>query len=105
MTVFDTPDVHSYQPGSRHRSSNGNSRHHHHHAGHGSHHHKMATPFQSPMLNYSMMDLFMPTNGFSSFASFNGVSSNGGRSGAVGAIKRTSTSTTFANGKKLMTKR
>lgn len=42
-------------------------------------------------------------NGFSSFSSFNSAFGHGG--GGGGAVKRTSTSTTFVNGKKLMTKK
>ncbi|XP_037945553.1 dnaJ homolog subfamily B member 6 isoform X3 [Teleopsis dalmanni] len=70
--------------------------------------HKVNSPFAAPMLNYTMMDFFMPNNGFTSFSTFNTVSNGSGRSGAAsvnGAVKRTSTSTTFVNGKKLMTKR
>ncbi|XP_037945552.1 dnaJ homolog subfamily B member 2 isoform X2 [Teleopsis dalmanni] len=66
------------------------------------------TSLNAPMLNYTMMDFFMPNNGFTSFSTFNTVSNGSGRSGAAsvnGAVKRTSTSTTFVNGKKLMTKR
>lgn len=93
-------DVHHYPESSHHRRTNG--------AGsiHGINHHtKMSSPFGS-MLNYSMNDFLMPNVGFTSFSSFN--TSNGtGRTGASvnGAVKRTSTSTTFVNGKKLMTKR
>lgn len=69
----------------------------------------MSPLFMSPMLRYSMVDLFfnadMPTNGFTSFSSFNSVSSGGGGGGSGGAVKKTSTSTTFVNGKKIMTKR
>ncbi|KAM8713133.1 hypothetical protein ACLKA7_013448 [Drosophila subpalustris] len=79
-------------------SSNGSARHHHHH-----HQHKLASPFGAPMLNYSMMDFFMPTSGFTSFTASNSVA--GGHCGSNGAVKRTSTSTVFVNGKKLMTKR
>ncbi|XP_036224986.1 dnaJ homolog subfamily B member 6 isoform X1 [Bactrocera oleae] len=65
---------------------------------------KLASPFGAPMLNYSMMDFMMPSNGFTSFSSFNSVP-NGRGGAASGAVRRTSTSTTFVNGKKLMTKR
>ncbi|XP_068144657.1 dnaJ homolog subfamily B member 6 isoform X2 [Drosophila tropicalis] len=88
-------------------SSNGGigaSRHHHHHQ------HKLASPFAAPMVNYSMMDFFMPTSGFTSFSSM--TSGGNGSSGVThisggpnAAVKRTSTSTVFVNGKKLMTKR
>lgn len=78
--------------------SGSSSRHHHHH-----HQHKLASPFGAPMLNYSMMDFFMPTSGFTSFTASNSVAGGGLHSN--GAVKRTSTSTVFVNGKKLMTKR
>ncbi|KAH8405504.1 hypothetical protein KR215_001343 [Drosophila sulfurigaster] len=74
----------------------GSARHHHHHQ------HKLASPFGAPMLNYSMMDFFMPTGGFTSFTASNSVA---GGHHSNGAVKRTSTSTVFVNGKKLMTKR
>ncbi|XP_033246996.1 dnaJ homolog subfamily B member 6-B isoform X1 [Drosophila miranda] len=90
----------------RHGSSaagfGGGSRHHHHHQ------HKMASPFGAPMLNYSMMDFCMPTSGFASFTSMTGNGSGGVAhifGGPNDAIKRTSTSTVFVNGKKLTTKR
>ncbi|XP_037918255.1 dnaJ homolog subfamily B member 6 isoform X2 [Hermetia illucens] len=66
------------------------------------------SPFMSPMMGCSMMDYFFnadaPSNGFTSFSSFNSIS-NGSGGGGGGAVKRTSTSTTFVNGKKIMTKR
>ncbi|XP_023168745.1 dnaJ homolog subfamily B member 6 isoform X1 [Drosophila hydei] len=77
----------------------GAARHHHHHQ------HKLASPFGAPMLNYSMMDFFMPTSGFTSFSASNSVATGGGGLHSNGAVKRTSTSTVFVNGKKLMTKR
>ncbi|KAL5287241.1 DNAJB6 family protein [Megaselia abdita] len=82
---------------------NGSSRRRNH--GHNIHNpHSLMTNFMSPMIGLSMMDNFFPempsNNGFSTFSSFN-FSSNGGNS----AIKRTSTSTTFTNGKKIMTKK
>lgn len=88
---------------------NGSSRHRNHRNGGGhnnihNHPHSLMTNFMSPMIGLSMMDSFftdMPSNnGFSSFSSFN-ISSNGTNA----AVKRTSTSTTFANGKKIMTKK
>ncbi|XP_017839322.1 dnaJ homolog subfamily B member 2 isoform X1 [Drosophila busckii] len=77
----------------------GATRHHHHQ-------HKLASPFGAPMLNYPMMDFFMPSSGFTSFSTSNSFGGGGG--GGLhtnGACKRTSTSTVFVNGKKLMTKR
>lgn len=104
-------EVHAYQevPHSRRSNGSASSSRHHHHGRHGNNK-AMASPFAaaSPMLSYAMMDFLMPTNGFTSFSSYNTVangSGGGGRSGVNGAVKRTSTSTTFANGKKIMTKR
>lgn len=105
-SLFNDPMIYSVNSGGRTNTSGarGSSRNHQHHQ-----HHGINTKFNSPMVNYSMMDFLMPgNNGFSSFATFSSSVSNGssGRSAVVnGAVKRTSTSTTFVNGKKLMTKR
>jgi DnaJ homolog subfamily B member 6 len=59
----------------------------------------------SPLMSFSLMDNFFGNEvggfngGFTSISSFNGST------GGSGAVKRTSTSTTFVNGKKVMTKR
>lgn len=59
--------------------------------------------FMSPFMDLSLTDNFL-NGGFTSFSSaFNGSQMNGG--GGGGAVKRVSTSTTFVNGKKLVTKR
>lgn len=62
------------------------------------------TSFMNPFMGVSLMDDFFnpnqPTNGFSSISSMT-FSNNSGN----GAMKRTSTSTTFVNGKKLMTRK
>lgn len=105
LTFRVLADVHSY-PHHGSRRSNGVSSHssRSHHGANT----KLASSFASPMLNYSMMDFLMPTNGFTSFSSFSSMPNGGGRSSGAatnGAVKRTSTSTTFVNGKKLMTKR
>lgn len=64
----------------------------------------LLTSFMNPFMGVSLMDdFFSPapaTNGFSSISSMS--FSNGPSNGAM---KRTSTSTTFANGKKLMTRK
>ncbi|XP_032596923.1 dnaJ homolog subfamily B member 6 isoform X2 [Drosophila grimshawi] len=78
------------------QNGHGAARHHHHHQ------HKMASPFGAPMFNYQMMDCFLPPGGFTTFSASNTVSAGGHQTPAV---KRTSTSTVFVNGKKLMTKR
>ncbi|XP_055848027.1 dnaJ homolog subfamily B member 6-B [Episyrphus balteatus] len=100
-------EVHStHHPGRRHGSNGG---HHHRSGGGPGHRHShpaqnnMMTSFMSPMVGYSMMDFLMPSNSFTSFSSMNGAI--GGSVTPSGAIKRTSTSTTFVNGKKMMTKR
>uniref|UniRef100_A0A6B2EDE8 Putative molecular chaperone dnaj superfamily n=1 Tax=Phlebotomus kandelakii TaxID=1109342 RepID=A0A6B2EDE8_9DIPT len=67
----------------------------------------ISSQFMSPFMGISLMDdFFSMDNGgmngaFTSFSSFNTAGGGGGG----GAVKRTSTSTTFVNGKKLMTKR
>jgi DnaJ family protein B protein 6 len=66
----------------------------------------ISTPFMSPFMGFGLMDSFFDSrgrgsNGFTSISEFNG----GGFSPSSGPVKRTSTSTTFVNGKKLMTKR
>uniref|UniRef100_A0A1B0CAZ4 Uncharacterized protein n=1 Tax=Lutzomyia longipalpis TaxID=7200 RepID=A0A1B0CAZ4_LUTLO len=67
----------------------------------------ISSQFMSPFMGISLMDDFFTMDGgggmngaFTSFSSFNTAGGGGG-----GAVKRTSTSTTFVNGKKLMTKR
>lgn len=58
----------------------------------------------NPFMGVSLMDDFFhadPSNGFSSISSISSFSNGSGN----GATKRTSTSTTFVNGKKLMTRK
>jgi len=64
----------------------------------------LLTSFMNPFMGVSLMDDFFNTdaNGFSSISSYNASFSNGSSNGAT---KRTSTSTTFVNGKKLMTRK
>ncbi|TMW52099.1 hypothetical protein DOY81_002816 [Sarcophaga bullata] len=99
-------DAHySSQPSSRRGSSTSRNHHHHHH--HHGGNSKLASSFPSPLLNYSMMDFLMPNNGFTSFSSYS-MSNGSGRTNGTSAnpaVKRTSTSTVFVNGKKLMTKK
>ncbi|SPP74724.1 dnaJ homolog subfamily B member 6-A isoform X1 [Drosophila guanche] len=94
----------SRRHGSSAAGGGGASRHHHHH-----HQHKMASPFGAPLLNYSMMDFFVPNSGFTSFSSMAAGNGSSGvthiSGGPSAAVKRTSTSTVFVNGQKLMTKR
>lgn len=87
-------------------------RHNGHHGGHRHSHpqNTIMSSFMSPMLGYSMMDYFFNpemnnANGFQSFSSFSSVSNGGAHTSNSGAVKRTSTSTTFVGGKKIMTKR
>ncbi|KAG8224213.1 hypothetical protein J437_LFUL002669 [Ladona fulva] len=71
----------------------------------------LASPFLSPFglgLGFGGFDDFFGSNGgsFTSVSSFSsGFSTPGGRPSASGAIKRTSTSTRFVGGKKIMTKK
>ncbi|KAM7344919.1 dnaJ heat shock protein family (Hsp40) member B6 mrj [Cochliomyia hominivorax] len=99
-------EVHySSQQGSRRSNGTSSSRSHHHHHGTNL---KLSSPFTSPMLNYSMNDFFMPNNGFTSFSSYSSMSNGSGRTngaGRNGAVKSTTTSTIFVDGKKIMTKR
>lgn len=108
-----------------HGSSHSSNRHHHHHShshrnGHGHRHpqnhhplNTIMTSFMNPMLGNSMMDfIFTPdmgqsNGGFTTFSSFNTITggSGGGGGGGSGAVKRTSTSTKFVGGKKIMTKK
>lgn len=64
----------------------------------------LLTSFMNPFMGVSLMDdFFSPNpsaNGFSSISSMSFSNGSGN-----GAMKRTSTSTTFANGKKLMTRK
>lgn len=69
--------------------------------------HGRSHKYHSPMSSsFAMSDFLIPNtnNGFTSFSSISSMSSNGRPSGS-GAVKRTSTSTTYVNGKKMMTKR
>lgn len=77
-------------------------------------HNSLEAQFFSPFGGLQLMDNFfgvpMGNGGGGGFSSFSTLSSfgamNGGAGGgANGAVKRTSTSTTFVNGKKLVTKR
>lgn len=68
------------------------------------HSHPQNTAVMNPFMG--LMDDFFQNgsgNGFSSFSTFSNGGFGGG--GGGGATKRTSTSTTFFNGKKIMTKR
>lgn len=101
-------DVHSTHMSGRRHGSNGGIHHHRSSTGiHNRHSHpvqnNMMASFMSPMVGYSMMDFLMPSNSFTSFSTMSGAI--GGNMTPSGAMKRTSTSTTFINGKKMMTKR
>lgn len=96
-------DVHStHHSGRRHANSHrsgGSVGHRHSHPTQNN----MMSSFMGPMVGYSVMDFLMPSNSFTAFSSMNGAI--GGSVTPSGAVKRTSTSTTFINGKKIMTKR
>lgn len=76
-------------------------------------HNSLEAQFFSPFGGLQLMDSFfgapaMGNGGFSSFStlsSFGAMNGGGGGGCGNGAVKRTSTSTTFVNGKKLVTKR
>ncbi|XP_055390094.1 dnaJ homolog subfamily B member 6 [Condylostylus longicornis] len=117
--LFDE-HVNSHHPSNRHhhhhshRSNGQHSRHHQQQHHHQQHHpiNTIMTSFMTPMLGNSMMDfIFTPDMGptssiFTTFSSFNSISAGGGGGGGgSGAVKRTSTSTKFVGGKKIMTKK
>lgn len=54
-------------------------------------------------MGFSMMDDFFQGNGRTGYSSFQSI--NASNHVGNGAVKRTSTSTTFSNGKKITTKR
>lgn len=96
-----------FNPGHSRRHQNG-------HAG-GSRHHRSSHPqnVMSPFVSFSLMDdMFSPhgfggmngmnmNSGFTSMSTFNGAHGGGGG----GNVKRISTSTSFVNGKKVVTKK
>lgn len=63
----------------------------------------ITTQFMSPFMGFSMMDDFFQGNGRTGYSSFQSI--NASNHVGNGAVKRTSTSTTFSNGKKITTKR
>uniref|UniRef100_A0AAG5DJB2 J domain-containing protein n=1 Tax=Anopheles atroparvus TaxID=41427 RepID=A0AAG5DJB2_ANOAO len=87
------------------RRANGASNgHHHHHQRHSHPQNIISSPFMTPFMSINLMDDFFNTGqvahrggGISSISEFS--------MGGGGPVKRTSTSTTFINGKKMMTKR
>jgi DnaJ homolog subfamily B member 6 len=96
-----------FNPGHGRRHQNGNaggSRHHHHRSSH-------PQNVMSPFMSFSLMDdMFAPhafgglsamNGGFTSLSTFNGSMGGGGG----GNVKRISTSTSFVNGKKVVTKK
>ncbi|XP_058054519.1 dnaJ homolog subfamily B member 6 isoform X2 [Anopheles bellator] len=88
------------------RRANGTSNGHHHHQQRHSHPQNIiSSPFMTPFMSINLMDDFF--NAADPMAHRSGVSSISEFSmgGGGGPVKRTSTSTTFVNGKKLMTKR
>lgn len=59
----------------------------------------------SPFMGFSMMDDFFQGNGRTGYSSFQSINASVNQNVGNGAVKRTSTSTTFSNGKKITTKR
>uniref|UniRef100_A0A182N2L4 J domain-containing protein n=1 Tax=Anopheles dirus TaxID=7168 RepID=A0A182N2L4_9DIPT len=95
------------QPAHHHngrRANGATNGHHHHHQRHSHPQNVISSPFMTPFMSINLMDDFF-NNGH--MAQRSGVSSISEFSmgGGVGPVKRTSTSTTFINGKKLMTKK
>uniref|UniRef100_A0A182W9D8 J domain-containing protein n=1 Tax=Anopheles minimus TaxID=112268 RepID=A0A182W9D8_9DIPT len=93
------------QPAHQHarRANGATNGHHHHHQRHSHPQNIISSPFMTPLMSFGLMDDFFnnghmaPRGGMSSVSEY---SYSGG-----GPVKRTSTSTTFVNGKKLMTKK
>uniref|UniRef100_A0A182TPE0 J domain-containing protein n=1 Tax=Anopheles melas TaxID=34690 RepID=A0A182TPE0_9DIPT len=82
------------------RANGATNGHHHHHQRHSHPQNVISSPFMTPLINFSLMDDFFsgaPRGGMSSVSEYT--------IGGGGPVKRTSTSTTFINGKKLMTKK
>lgn len=65
----------------------------------------ITTQFMSPFMGFSMMDDFFQGNGRTGYSSFQSINASSHLGNGGGAVKRTSTSTTFSNGKKITTKR
>ncbi|XP_035794634.1 dnaJ homolog subfamily B member 6-like isoform X1 [Anopheles albimanus] len=87
-------------------ASNGHHHHHHHHQRHSHPQNIISSPFMTPFMSINLMDDFFNGGDPMGHRSSGAVSSISEFSmGGGGPVKRTSTSTTFVNGKKLMTKR
>ncbi|XP_052567555.1 dnaJ homolog subfamily B member 6-B, partial [Culex pipiens pallens] len=99
-------------------SHNGHRRHangHHHHNGqrHSHPQNVISSPFMSPFMSFNLMDEFFNADPMAHRGGGGGGGGIGGGgftsisefSVGSGPVKRTSTSTTFVNGKKLMTKK
>uniref|UniRef100_A0A6E8W490 J domain-containing protein n=1 Tax=Anopheles coluzzii TaxID=1518534 RepID=A0A6E8W490_ANOCL len=91
-------DIHILRHGRR--ANGATNGHHHHHQRHSHPQNVISSPFMTPLMSFSLMDDFFsgaPRGGMSSVSEYT--------IGGGGPVKRTSTSTTFINGKKLMTKK
>lgn len=113
---FETAPSHSHV-------STRNQRGHHQPQQHHQHHHRNSHPqsneisasFFSPFMGFQMMDDFFRVdgdgfgassgNGFTSISTVNTFGGGGGGGGGGGRFKRTSTSTSIVNGKKITTKK
>lgn len=87
------------------RRANGANGHHHHHQRHSHPQNIISSPFMTtPFMSINLMDDFFNTGHVGhrggGISSISEITMGGG-----GPVKRTSTSTTFINGKKMMTKR
>ncbi|XP_035892971.1 dnaJ homolog subfamily B member 6 isoform X2 [Anopheles stephensi] len=93
----------AHQHGRRSNGATNGHQHHYHQQRHSHPQNVISSPFMTPLMSFGLMDDFFnsghmaPRGGMSSVSE---LSYSGG-----GPVKRTSTSTTFINGKKLMTKK
>uniref|UniRef100_A0A182SBD3 J domain-containing protein n=1 Tax=Anopheles maculatus TaxID=74869 RepID=A0A182SBD3_9DIPT len=95
--------AHQQQHGRRSNGATNGHQHHYHQQRHSHPQNIVSSPFMTPLMSFGLMDDFFsnghmaPRGGMSSVSEFSYSGS--------GPVKRTSTSTTFINGKKLMTKK
>ncbi|EAA00464.5 AGAP012194-PA [Anopheles gambiae str. PEST] len=97
-SMFSLTHIHVLRHGRR--ANGATNGHHHHHQRHSHPQNVISSPFMTPLMSFSLMDDFFsgaPRGGMSSVSEYT--------IGGGGPVKRTSTSTTFINGKKLMTKK
>ncbi|XP_049292601.1 dnaJ homolog subfamily B member 6 isoform X1 [Anopheles funestus] len=93
------------QPAHQHarRANGATNGHHHHHQRHSHPQNIISSPFMTPLMSFGLMDDFFNNGHMAQRGGMSSVSEYSYSGG--GPVKRTSTSTTFVNGKKLMTKK